>query len=164
LDDLYSYTIEARIGWVPGDNVQTIVYNYGDYWLYLDGDNSVKILSFRNGDSTEATTISSTHGIASCTLTYVAVTVLFDETTQQWYGKLYINGILDAIGPVDPPVSYDYDSATYIGTKYDPFNYTPTCLFNGLMDDIVISNYAKTFHEDTDAYRNAPYYIPGTPP
>jgi hypothetical protein len=151
LDYLNYYTIEARIKWEPNNNsIQTIMYHWGDFWLYLDGNNTEKALCLINGDDLPQAISSSTHGISAHIWTYIAVTIGYNTNLNWMTCKIYINGILDSIGIVNKSSLQNYNMPTYIGCKWPYDGQNPVYLFNGYMDDIVVSNYAKTFHEDTD--------------
>lgn len=153
LDYLNYYTIEARIKWHPkidNNSIQTVMFHWGDFWLYLDGNDTEKALCFINGDTSPQAILSSTHGIPTNIWTYVAVTVSPSPNPNLMTGRIYINGILDSIGVVNVSSLFSYNTPTYIGCRWPYEGQNPVFLFNGYMDDVIISNYAKTFHEDTD--------------
>ena len=59
--------------------------------------------------------------------------------------RVYINGVCEDIASVGGPIFYGVDWGLYIGGDQQNSK-----LFKGKIDEVRISNYPRTFHEDTD--------------
>jgi hypothetical protein len=156
LDITTSLTIEARVISDDVDQIQTIVGNRYHYNLYIDRLNAGtygKVVFTSGGDSpTNVVVSSSTIPLVNYyhTWTYIAVTRDGDGTSDNSV-KIYINGVLDAMGKVDAPTSTTSD--TYLGCWNGNSKF-----FAGFLDNVAISNYVKTLHEDTDCDGMAEMY------
>ncbi len=116
------YIVDKKGGW-----------NDPGYAIYYSLDNNVPKIRFKNN----GTGIFSNSTVPLNKWTYVAATIASDNTV-----KIYINGLLDVTGAL--PFAGANTDSLYIGNI---LNGTSSNNFNGYIDAVRISNYAKTQSE-----------------
>ena len=109
---------------------------YGGYFLQIQGDNEIE---FRIYTASGCTNVVSTTQIEIDNWYHIAG--VYDGYAM----RLYINGICEDINYINEDIQYSTDHGMYIGCNIQYFRH-----FKGIIDEVRISNYPRSFHEDTD--------------
>ena len=67
-------------------------------------------------------------------------------TSDGYRVRVFVDGVCEAMTTYEDDISYGQDVGLYVGAGY----YGDKQFFNGLIDSVRISSYARTFREDTD--------------
>lgn len=140
-------TIEAWINWDGSSNLDTIIANRGHYWVFINSDDK---LCYSTGAPPWEHTVISKSSIPTGKWTHIAVVRNGDGTDPNSV-RIFINGMLDQMGSAGEPTSAHND--VYIG-KYaygtGQTSYGEEHGFLGRIDNLILTDYAKTFREDFD--------------
>ncbi|MBD3227610.1 MAG: hypothetical protein GF329_05420 [Candidatus Lokiarchaeota archaeon] len=138
-----SLTIESWINIIEENATHPILTKGDSYGLWINADNSVE-LKLKLGSSVVG--FKSKRKIDD-KWNHIAAT--FDRNSV----KIYINGFLDVVHPAKGVISVDYFDEIDIGRSSSDDAYA-----RAYMTNVVLSNYAKSFNEDSDGDNMADRY------
>ncbi|MCK5475623.1 MAG: LamG domain-containing protein [Candidatus Pacebacteria bacterium] len=128
--------------WIEPDDTPTgdeyILYRYNNYYLKINS--SKKIVGGLN-DSTERVTSATVITCDGDTWTHIEMTYNKDATGTDEI-KLYINGVLDAVGDYSTAISVS-DKKLYFGAGDIAGDNTPENWFDGQIDGVLLYQYAR---------------------
>ncbi len=123
---------------VDNSNRAAVYGDRGGFILRLREDGKIQFYFYIDHDTTKSVT----SNVAVTTNRWFHIAGVYDGYNL----RVYINGVCEGITPYQGTIFYGKDWGLFIGCGYK----ADKQWFEGLIDEVRISNYPRSYHEDTD--------------